>query len=131
MSSAAGLAAFSSALLEDYKREWRPGVRRPTPLMDRLSAEVERVELATGALPREIELSPKLWHQLQRELGPIYRATVIADLEGRGYFLGAPVRKGTTSWACRSCGAPREESRRCSYCLQPYDRITIDGEIAQ
>ena len=98
-------------------------------LTDRLTAEIERIETATNAPPREIELSPKLWHQLQRELGPWWRATVVADLEGRGWFLGVPVRRGTTSWACRSCGAPREESHRCSYCLQPYDRITIDGEI--
>jgi len=99
-------------------------------VMQRLTEEIDRRENA-GVAVREIELSPRLWYQLLADLGPWVREFFPDVGEGRGTFLGIPVRKGRGSWACRSCGANREESQRCSYCLQPYDRITIDEDILQ
>ena len=88
-------------------------------IVERLIKEIEQRD-AAGVAVREIELPPRLWYRLRCEL-PLIDDPVS--------FLGIPLRKGRSNWCCRSCGAPREESHRCSYCLQPYDRITIDGEI--
>lgn len=93
-------------------------------IVERITTEIEQRE-AAGVTVREIELSPRLFYRFLSELPiglPLHSAC-------RGEFMGVPIRKGRGSWCCRSCGAPREESDRCSFCLQPYDRITIDGEI--
>ena len=99
-------------------------------ILECISAEIEHRELA-GVAVREIVLTPRLFYWLLAELPPSMLAMVYAPStdDGRVWILGVPVRKGTTSWTCRSCGADRERSDACTYCRQPYDRITIDGEI--
>lgn len=99
-------------------------------ILDRILSEIERRE-AAGVAPREIELSPRMWRRMLAEIGPAYLREFFDPHAARGSIYGVPVRKGSSGWCCRNCGAQREESHRCSYCLQPYDRITIDGEILQ
>ena len=94
--------------------------------MNLIAAEIERVENETGAPPRLIELTPRAWYRFLAELPPM---VVAREVLPSGEFLGVPIRKGRSSWCCRSCGAPREDSRRCGFCLQPYDRITIDDKV--
>ena len=107
------------ALLPD---DFRPHV------LDGLTNEIKQRE-AAGVTVREIELAPRFWFALARELGPLFGPAGAGSVDT---FLGIPIRKGTgSSWCCGSCGAPREDGHRCSYCLQPYDRITINGEILQ
>lgn len=95
-------------------------------VIGRIAAEIERVETETGAPPRLIELTPRVWHCFLAELQPI---AVVREVVASGQFLGVPIRKGLSSWDCRGCGAPRENARRCGFCLQPYDRITIDDKV--
>lgn len=94
-------------------------------IIERLTREIEQRE-AAGVTVREIELSPRVFYRFLAEIPigmPLHSAC-----RGECELMGVPIRKGRGSWCCRSCGAPREESHRCSYCQQPYDRITIDGE---
>lgn len=95
-------------------------------LITLITDEIARVENETGKPPRLIELTPRAWYHFLSELRPI---VVAYDVTTSGEFLGVPIRKGRSSWCCRSCGAPRENARRCSFCLQPYDRITIDDKV--
>ncbi len=97
-----------------------------TPIMDRLAAEIERVETETGAPPRLIELTPRVWYRFLMEIRDVRTAVALIDVSE---FLGVPMRKARGSWCCRSCGAEREQANRCGFCLQPYDRITLDDKV--
>jgi len=94
-------------------------------LITLITDEIARVENETGNPPRFIELTPRVWYRFLTELPP----TVVLCEAAAGEFLGVPIRKGLSSWCCRSCGAPREDASRCGFCLQPYDRITIDDKV--
>ncbi len=95
-------------------------------LITLITDEIARVENETGNPPRFIELTPRAWYRFLSELQPILAVRVELD---SGEFLGVPIRKGLSSWCCRSCGAPRGDDKRCGFCLQPYDRITIDDKV--